>query len=169
MTRHLVTACLAFVLAAVPARGVALEAPVETSGPALTSMSEVADGTVVAFEGELISEVLAGGDGHVWINVLSKGTGIGVWMPRELASDLEVFGDWSHTGDIVRVTGVLNEACDRHGGDLDVHASSLELVARGTRHERPWAWWKALGGLGGAIVAYVGYRTMRRQEDEPWE
>lgn len=169
MNRALVVIALALSLAAVPARGLAIEPAIATDGVALTSMRDVADGATVSFEGEVISEVLAGGNGHVWVNVLSAGVGIGVWMPAELAADLEVFGDWHHTGDTVRVTGVLNHGCDLHGGDLDVHATSLSLLTRGVRHERPWSWWKAIAGLGGLAVAYAGYRRMRRQEEQRWE
>lgn len=169
MGRVIVVIALACALTAVPARGLAIEPAITTDGTELTSMTDVPDGATVIFEGEVISEVLAGGDGHVWVNVLSAGVGIGAWMPAELAADLEVFGDWRHTGDIVRIAGVLNHGCDLHGGDLDVHASSLALLTRGVRHERPWSWWKALVGLGGLAVAYAGYRRMRRQEEKRWE
>jgi hypothetical protein len=100
------------------------------------------------------------------VNVLSNGTAIGVWMPRELAADLGVVGSWKSTGDTVRVVGVFHEACDAHGGDLDVHAESLTLLRAGERREHPVSWWKLGVGLSAGAGAYIGWRRMRRIEEE---
>jgi hypothetical protein len=163
--RQGLTVALAIALMAVPARALAAEPPIGADGVSLTSMRDVADGAAVTFEGEVISEVMRGDGGHVWVNVLSAGVGIGVWMPADLAEELRTFGDWHHTGDTVRVTGVLNHACDRHGGDLDVHASAVQVLTYGSERERQPQWWKAAAGLGGLVVAYAGLRRLRRQEE----
>ena len=165
MRRIAIIVLLTVTLAAVPARGLAIQPAVETDGAELASARSGLDGQAVTFVGEVVSETLAGGAGHVWVNVLSEGVAIGVWMPETLAERLEVFGRFSHTGDIVRVTGVLNEGCDQHGGDLDVHAIALEVLRSGERRERPVEWWKLGAGLGGLALAYLGWRRLRRIEE----
>lgn len=163
--RLLFACAVAVALVALPARGLAIE-PSRTNGSELVAVGGPADGTTVRFEGEVISEALAGGAEHVWVNVLSDGVAVGVWMPEAMTDDLQVFGDWQHVGDRVAVTGVFNAACDEHGGDLDVHVTELELVARGTERERPVAWWKLGFVAAGTALALYGYRRMRRREEE---
>ena len=165
MRREHATMLLALALLVTPTPLAALEAPAPTDGAEITSMQSGLDEAMVSFEGEVVSELLSGDDEHVWVNVLSGGTAIGVWAPRDLADDIVIFGDWKHDGDRVRVTGVLNEGCDQHGGDLDVHASSIELLERGMERERPYELWKLGIGAAGLFVAYIGWRRMRRAEE----
>ena len=168
--RHLCAALLTLALVCVPARGLAIEPGTLTDGTELASATSGLNGEIVRFEGEVISERLRGGEGHVWVNVLSEGSAIGVWAPEELAADLQVLGDWKHTGDLVSVTGVFHEACDVHGGDLDVHASEIVLLERGSTREHSAEWWKLGVALSGVVVGYYGYRRMRRVEEEgPYE
>lgn len=163
----LLSVLLAALLVLAPSsRALAATPATPVDGPALASGTSGLDGERVVLEGECVSEALYGGPGHVWVNVLSNGTAIGVWMPRELAAELKVVGTWSNTGDVVRVVGVFNEACDQHGGDLDVHAETLVLLRPGERRDRPVSWWKLGVGLGGGVAAYVGWRRMRRVEEE---
>jgi len=51
---------------------------------------------------------------------------------RDDASLISVFGDYKHHGDLVEVTGTFNAACPQHGGDVDIHATSLRIVRRDT-------------------------------------
>lgn len=142
-------------------------ASVESTGPELVTAGSGLDGVEVTFEGEVVSEALAGGQGHVWLNVLSDGVAIGVWMPEEMAEVVGVFGTWSHDGDIVRVTGVLNEACDAHGGDLDIHAATVDVVAPGAPREHPVQYWKLVAGLAALAAAYAIVRQAWRREERP--
>lgn len=164
--RRLVTLIALFALLALPARGFAAEAVTAVTGSGLASAESGLSGQMVQFEGEVVSERLYGGEGYVWVNVLSEGTAIGVWMAEDLARDLDVLGTWRHTGDYVLVTGEFNEACDQHGGDLDVHATTVTLIERGSEREQPVSWWKLAIAAGGALVAWFGYRRMRRAEEE---
>jgi hypothetical protein len=161
MRRSIAAALLSVALAVTPVPAMAV-APLPSDGRTLTSMRDIADGATVSFAGEVVSEALHGGQDSVWVNVLSSGTAVGVWMPESLAADIERFGDWHHTGDQVRVVGVLNHACDMHGGDLDVHASEVDVVARGTERARPVKPWKAAAGLGGLAVTLAGAARYRR-------
>lgn len=164
--KYVVVTVLALVLAAAPARGLAIEPSALTDVSELTSGDTRLDGDTVQVEGEVISELLAGGEGHVWANVLSGTTAIGIWMPEEMGSDIEVFGNWKHTGDIIAVTGVFNAACDRHGGDLDIHATDVTLLTRGSERQHPVSYWKLGVSAAAALAAYGGYRRMRRVEEE---
>ncbi len=137
------------------------------TGADLVAADNGLEGATVTFEGEVVSEALAGGEGHVWLNVSSGGVAVGVWMPEDMAEAIGSFGAWSRTGDIVRVTGVLNNACDIHGGDLDVHAATVEVITPGVPREHQVQYWKLVIGVAGLIGAYVIIRIARRREERP--
>lgn len=120
------------------------------------------DGTSVTFTGEAIGEVMVRGD-YAWIHLnddayevknVEEGaklggynSGMAVFLPSELTSAIDTYGDYKHEGSIVQVVGTFNAACKEHGGDMDIHAMSLKLVVPG--HEvvdpvRPWKVWLAL-------------------------
>ena len=91
MRRLTLMALLVLMLTSMPARGLAIQPAITTDGAELTSATHGLDGQVVCFEGEVVSETLAAGGGHVWINVLSGGVAVGVWMPQTLAACIEAF------------------------------------------------------------------------------
>lgn len=166
--RALTSTALAFVLlCALPAHAFASSAPTLLTGAELVAAGSAFDGAEVTFEGEVVSEALAGGRGHVWLNVLSGGVAIGAWMPEAMAEPVGSFGRWSHDGDIVRVTGVLNEACDTHGGDFDIHATEVTVLRAGTPRTHPIQYWKLLGGIAGLLAAYLVARRARQREEAP--
>lgn len=167
--RRAVILCVCMALAcALPGRAIAGAATAtQVTGPDLVSMTSGLDGMAVAFEGEVVSEALAGGRGNVWLNVLSDGVALGVWMPETMADQVREFGRWSHDGDVVRVTGVFNEACDLHGGDLDVHADSLVVATTGEARSHPVRYWKLAPGLAGLVLAYAIVRRAWRREEQP--
>lgn len=168
MKRRAIICVLVVALVALPSRALAEGRIPTTTVAELISAESGMEGRSVTFRAEVVSEVLAGGDGHAWINVLSDGAAIGVWVPRDLTSELEVFGDWRNTGDIVEVTGVFSEGCDIHGGDMDVHATEILLVTRGYERQHSISIWKLVVGLGGIALALFGYRRMRRLEEGDW-
>ncbi|MDZ4655724.1 MAG: hypothetical protein U1F44_07605 [Coriobacteriia bacterium] len=139
---------------------------VDVTPAALASRAEDLDGATVRFSGEVVSERLRADETHVWLNVLGDGVAMGVYMPAELAEKVTTFGDYSSSGDLVEVTGVYNEACDKHGGDMDVHATSLELVTPGSEHEHRPQSWKGIVGVAGLIAAFLQSRRFHRMRDE---
>ena len=151
---------------ALPVRALAA-VPLELTGADLVVADSGLDGAEVIFEGEVVSEALAGGSGHSWLNVLSGGVAVGVWAPDAMTDEVEAFGTWAHDGDAVRVTGTLNEGCDMHGGDLDVHASRIEVISPGAPREHPVEYWKLLPGIAGLIAAYAIVRRAWRREERP--
>ncbi len=79
-------------------------------------------GEVVVIEGEAIGQALRQSDTHVFVNVLDDATAVGVYMTREQAEVINGFGEYKRVGTLVRVNGVVNVACSKHGGDFDIHA-----------------------------------------------
>jgi hypothetical protein len=110
------------------------------------------DGKTVTFQGEAIGEAMVRGD-YAWIHLnddaymlknVEEGaalggynTGMPVWIPADEARSIQVFGDYKHEGEIVRVEGTFNAACAQHGGDMDIHATSIEHVAPGRDAKDP--------------------------------
>jgi hypothetical protein len=94
------------------------------------------DGREVVFEGEAIGDPMRRGD-HAWVNVLDPGGAIGVWMEAEAAAGIGRFGSYRGSGDRLRIRGVYHRACPEHGGDLDIHAASVEVLAPGRDRPRP--------------------------------
>lgn len=123
------------------------------------------DGSVIELQGEAIGESLRAHGGGRWINLLGDGTAIGVWMTEERASTVRLFGDHLTNGDVVRVTGVVNISCEQHGGEFDVHASSVDVLERGGPRDNPVQPWKGVVGLGGLLLAFGLWRAHRARRD----
>jgi hypothetical protein len=107
------------------------------------------DGRTVSFTGEAIGEAMRRGS-MAWIHLnddsygltdtgtlAGMNSGIGVWIDARLASRISTFGDYRHHGDVVQITGTFHAACAEHGGDLDIHASSLSVVSAGSDTAHP--------------------------------
>jgi hypothetical protein len=94
------------------------------------------DGSLVVFEGEAIGDPMRRGD-HVWVNLLDKDAAMGIYLPLSDLALIRSYGSYRSTGDILRVSGVFNRACPEHGGDMDIHASSVLVVTRGRPSPRP--------------------------------
>ncbi|HEY5556470.1 hypothetical protein [Acetobacterium sp.] len=125
VTRALILTVVAFFLFAGVAFGI------ETiSLNQLIETAKVMDGKTVVVQGEAISEALERGN-NAWVNINDGTNAIGIWLNREDANKIKVFGDYLNIGDKVKVTGVFNRACVEHGGDMDIHATSIEVVENG--------------------------------------
>jgi hypothetical protein len=107
-----------------------------SDGAFLIEEAKQLDGQKVIFEGEVIGDIMPRGD-HDWINVLSNGTAIGIWVTREQGQEIGLAGRYQIQGDKVRIIGQFNKACAEHGGDLDIHAISLEIVEPGMVSRQP--------------------------------
>ncbi|MBP1742774.1 MAG: hypothetical protein H6Q48_5067 [Deltaproteobacteria bacterium] len=76
-------------------------------------------------------------DAYMWKNI-EEGAQLGgynsghaVWVSVDLAMKIRYFGDFKHEGDVVKIVGTYNAACPQHGGDMDIHASTLDIVRVG--------------------------------------
>lgn len=104
------------------------------------------DGKTITYSGEVVGERMKRGS-YAWIHanddpysersieagqpLSGYNSGIAVWLPSDLTDGIRYYGDYTHQGDFVRVTGTFNAACPQHGGDLDIHATSLEVLRPG--------------------------------------
>jgi hypothetical protein len=96
----------------------------------LIENAKMYDGKLIEYEGEVIGDVMKRGD-FVWINLHDgKGT-IGVWAKKDMAKVIEYRGNYRFKGDWLRVKGIFNRSCSEHGGDLDIHAISLDRIESG--------------------------------------
>jgi hypothetical protein len=118
----------------------------QVNSAALVENANVWNGRVITFTGEAIGERMVRGkmawihlndDAYMWKNI-EEGAVLGgfnsghaVWVSADLARKIRFFGDYKHEGDIIKVTGTFNAVCLEHGGDMDIHASSLEVVRTG--------------------------------------
>lgn len=167
MTKRLAIAFAAvaalLVLTAAPA--FAADAPIPVNKPNSTALVEHPkgyDGLTVTFTGEAIGEVMARGT-YAWIHLnddayelknVEEGaklggynSGMAVYVPTELTKQIDTYGDYKHEGSIVQITGTFNAACKEHGGDMDIHATSVRVLRPGhvvVDVVQPWKVWLAL-------------------------
>ena len=88
------------------------------------------DGQVVTIEGEAIGEAMNRGT-YSWINVNDGTNALGIWLASPDAERIKTFGDYKHTGDIVRISGIFLKNSPEHGGDVEIDCSSLEIIKKG--------------------------------------
>jgi len=119
---------------------------VEVNSASLVENANAWNGHVITFKGEAIGETMVRGkmawihlndDAYMWKN-LEEGakldgynSGHAVWISADLAMKIRFFGDFKHEGDVVKIVGTFNAACPQHGGDMDIHASTLQIVRVG--------------------------------------
>lgn len=148
---------------------------VVAAGPAVGSVElverpQVWDGRTITFTGEAVRESMVRGD-SAWIHLnddayatvaagprttlAGYNSGLGVWTEAAAAEEVSVFGDYRHRGDLVRAEGVFNAACAQHGGDMDIHASRLEIVSQGGAIPYVVEGWKAPAALALALAAVL--------------
>ncbi|NTW95657.1 MAG: DNA-binding protein [Erysipelotrichaceae bacterium] len=99
------------------------------------------DQQTVIIEGEILGEVLERGD-NAWINVNDGTNAIGVYLRLDQTTELKVFGDYFNIGDKIRVVGVFERSCIEHGGEMDIHATSIQIIEPGRPIDHPVSSWK---------------------------
>ncbi len=124
------------------------------------------DGAEMLVQGEAIGEALMAPGGKRWVNILGGGTAIGVVVEAEDARAIERFGEYGQRGSTLLVRGVVNSACDEHGGDLDMHATSVRVLDGGhaTPHVvDPRRFVLAGSAAVSALILLLQYRRLRRR------
>ncbi len=96
----------------------------------LIENSKLYDGKQITVEGEAIGEAMERGS-FSWVNINDQSNALGIWMPNEDADKIKFYGDYKHLGDEIRVTGIFNRACEQHGGDMDIHSATVEVLSSG--------------------------------------
>jgi hypothetical protein len=150
---------------------------VDVNSASLVENANLWNGHTVSFKGEAIGEALIQGK-MAWIHVnddpymeksVPAGGGLSgynsghaIWLPADLARKIEVFGDYRRQGAIAKVTGVFNAACPEHGGDMDIHATSLAILRSGHSIEHPVSANRGLAAAGLVALAAGLYGVRRR-------
>ena len=88
------------------------------------------DGNTVAYKGEIVAAIMKRGESS-WVNLSDGYNAIGIWCKTSSLNDVKTFGNYKNEGDVLEVTGVFHRACPVHGGELDIHADSVRIEARG--------------------------------------
>ncbi len=160
--------CLLLIFAvtvSVPSTAVGLTSPSSTE---LIENHQRYNGKTISFEGEAIGDIMVRGD-SAWIHLnddpygknrspelAGYNSGMAVWLKADKAKRIKILGDYNNWGDLAGVTGTFNSACSEHGGDMDIHASSLIIIKRGEPIKHPLEisklWWGIfLGTLAGLL------------------
>ena len=110
----------------------------------LTAANRALNEATVSFTGEVVGDIMSGGEGHKWLNVLgADGSCIGVWVDDDMAARISNVGGYSTTGTSIQVRGIYSLDCADHQGELDVHALRIRV-----------------GDAGGAVTHYVDRRDV---------
>ena len=88
------------------------------------------DGQEVTVQGEAIGERMDRGD-YSWVNINDGTNAMGIWLSKSDADEILNYGNYQNKGDIVKITGTFNRACVEHGGEADLHNSSIIIVQEG--------------------------------------
>ncbi len=145
----------------------ALALATNVSSTDLIEKAKELDGQEVVYTGEVIGDIMVRGD-HTWVNVSDGSNAVGVFVENQLMSDITLAGKYGVHGDEVEITGIFHRACPEHGGDLDIHAISVQLLEKGypmTYSIEPWKL-PAAAVLALATVVLFAYmiRKQRRRQ-----
>lgn len=186
MHKRLILAICAVGFVVLTAAGPALaaEPDIPANNPSSAQLVEhpkAYDGLTVTFTGEAIGEVMARG-AYAWLHLnddayefknIEEGAELGgynsgmpVFVSTELAGQIDTYGDYKHEGSIVQVVGVYNAACKDHGGDTDIHATSLSVLRPGhavVDVVQPWKVWLALVLVALAAGLWMVERSTRNR------
>jgi hypothetical protein len=154
--RLLVTLLLAALASGATAQAALTEgdAPLSVPIAQLVTHAKEYDGKTLTVEGEAIGDLMKRGD-HSWVNILEDGVAIGVWLTNDQASCIHELGRYGNSGDLIRVTGTFHRACPDHGGDLDMHAETLQILRRGEKHNVEATPQRLAVGIGLCILAGI--------------
>jgi hypothetical protein len=128
------------------------------------------NGRKIIFTGEVIGEHMVRGvkswihlndDAYMWKNIeegailSGYNSGHAIWVDAGLAAKITYYGDYLHEGDIVKVLGTFNSVCREHGGDMDIHADTLEIIRIGHPIAHIINFKRALLGIGLLVVSGI--------------
>jgi len=106
----------------------------QVSSSDLINNAKQYDGKEIIYSGEIIGDVMVRGK-FAWINVNDGKSAIGIWLAKDLVKEISYTGSYKTKGDIIEAQGIFNRVCAMHGGDLDIHASSLQVIQKGEKVE----------------------------------
>ncbi|MEG1984588.1 MAG: hypothetical protein RR009_04810 [Oscillospiraceae bacterium] len=134
-------------------------APCASAESAAVSSSELIekakdyDGKNVTFCGEAVGDILPRGE-YAWVCVCdANNSAMGVYVCAPLTEQIAHLGEYGEVGDSIKVIGVFNRACAEHGGDMDIHATSVEVTAVGGAKPIPFSTGLAISAVISFAVA----------------
>ncbi|MCB2295516.1 hypothetical protein LGK95_18705 [Clostridium algoriphilum] len=98
----------------------------------LIENSKKIDNSKITLKGEAIGECMNRGE-YSWVNISDGSTAMGIWIKSKQVQSIKTFGKYGYKGDIVKINGTFNRECKEHGGDMDIHASTVEIIDAGCR------------------------------------
>lgn len=117
------------------------------------------DNKVITIEGEAIGELLERGE-NSFVNINDGTSAMGIYLKTSVGEKIEYYGDYHHIGDTVRVNGIFHRACKEHGGDMDVHSETMEIILKGHDVTHEIAAWKLIAtGLLSPFVVLAGVQV----------
>ena len=123
------------------------------------------DKQTVTVEGEAIGEILERGD-YAWVNINDGTNAIGIWMTESDAKTIKYFGDYKHIGDTLKIMGTFSRNCTEHGGDVDIHCTSLDIVKNGYAVKDKISNTKEMTAAGlllaALIIAYIYFKGLKK-------
>lgn len=121
----------------------------------LIDHSKKYEDTVVCYQGEAVGDILYRGS-SAWVNISDgNNSALGVFMPAQEARRISAMGHYGMKGDRLCVTGVFHRACGDHGGDMDIHASSVVILEKGAAVPQKLPHWLPFLAGGSAICAVL--------------
>lgn len=158
--------------------------PNKYSSETLIEAPKSFDGQMIDFTGEAVGERMirnrGSKDAGVWIHLnddaymyraIDAGaslsgynSGMPVWVtPVELTDAIQKFGGYNQNGDVVKISGVFHAACAQHGGDMDIHATSLQIVNSGLPITHPIPLWKIYVACAMAVLGLLMWALNKRK------
>lgn len=101
------------------------------------------DNKVITLEGEAIGELLERGE-NSFVNINDGSSAMGIYLKTIEGETIEYYGDYHNIGDRVKVEGVFHRACEEHGGDMDVHSNTIEIISKGYEVTHEIDRWKVI-------------------------
>ena len=127
-----------------------------TTAGVLTRVNRSLDGTYVSFNGEAIGDIIQADDEHKWVNILGEDSSmIGVYMTNEQAAKISILGNYHKHGDTLEIVGLYSVACKEHQGELDVHASEVNVLEEGYPRTHTFFWEYVPIEIGVTILAVI--------------
>lgn len=105
---------------------------VETRIGVLSTVNRALDGATVRFSGEAVGGVVNADEGHKWVQFVDAADRtIAVYLPDDLVSQITSYGSYNSAGTVAEVTGEYHIADPQHQGELDVHATRIDVTDAG--------------------------------------
>lgn len=160
MRKFIETLMLVFILTGSFALNVNAESVTDIND--LIEKAKEYDGQEVTIQGEAIGESMKRGD-YTWVNINDGTNAIGIWIESAKAEQIEFYGDYKHIGDTIKVTGTFYRACTEHGGEADVHSSSIEIVKIGNDVKEQISFEKIIYAVILALIAALSMLVLNKK------